>query len=849
MFLSCAVGTGRSLAFWLKKYTRTTTITAVHTFQSEMSGKQRNQVYASYLSIEEVRSKLETGELLRGTIRVNTQNKGQAFVSVKGICSDVYIDGEVSRNRAVHGDVVVLKLSELKDWASVRDPSSPSSSSSSSSTTDPSHYSDVQVRLWQPKLGLLSPTHIETRGHVDNDNGELSERVNNINNCINTSHLQPKGHVVHILENRHQASHIGALKVHNENQLIAGQTLPESQSYVFFQPKDTRYPTMMIPRLQLPDAFTRDPCIRIRDIYVADLDENWSVYSKYPVGINVRSLGEMGDIATETKALLIQNNVDHGQFTDEHLSCLQSILGEHGENWIIPLEEVTKRRDLRSYRIFTIDPPTAKDLDDALHITQLDNGEFELGVHIADVSYFLKQDDALDAEAMQRATSVYLVQKVIPMLPSVLCEQLCSLNPNVDRLAFSCIWKMRSDGSIVNEPPWFGKTIIRSCSKLDYPTAQRMIDGIIPSSGEAFALSDEAFYEDMPEEIWEKARFPIGHRPMDVARDVCLLHDVAMARREKRLSSGALVITNPKLTFRLDENGNPCQFGTYLIRDSNRLVEEYMLLANYFVAEELIRKVDNAAFLRSHAPPDPKKLDELKDITEKIGVHIDASTAQSLQESLCVIAKTADISTQRIISALLAKPMKPASYMVANRVEAANWRHYALSIPYYTHFTSPIRRYADVVVHRLLDMSIQGDDYDTIALADKLAPISEHCNEMKLASKAAQERSDRVYWSIYLRQNPCEEEAVVTSVGQTTFTVFILKYGFESKLFVDEMKYVESTCDREAKTISLTNRPFQGRTIQTFHTMDISILTKVKIHLSTREKPPLDLYVQLIGPV
>ena len=221
-------------------------------------------------------------------------------------------------------------------------------------------------------------------------------------------------------------------------------------------------------------------------------------------------------------------------------------------------------------------------------------------MHIADVSYFLAEGNTLDDEAKQRATSVYLVQKVLPMLPPVLCELLCSLNPNVDRLAFSCIWKMRGNGELVDEAPWFGRTVIRSCAKLDYATAQRMIDGIIPSTPSANPCHPDAFLDTLSEEIWEHSRHPIGQSAWECARDVCLMHSIALKRRQTRLANGALVIQNEKLTFKLDENGNPSSVSNYAIHDSNRLIEEYMLLANYLVAQELISRVGDAAFLRNH---------------------------------------------------------------------------------------------------------------------------------------------------------------------------------------------------------------------------------------------------------
>jgi len=193
-------------------------------------------------------------------------------------------------------------------------------------------------------------------------------------------------------------------------------------------------------------------------------------------------------------------------------------------------------------------------------------------VHIADVSYFLAPGTALDKEAKNRATSVYLVQKVVPMLPPILCEQLCSLNPNVDRLAFSCIWRMNADGTLVEgDQPWFGRTIIRSCAKLDYPTAQRMIEGLIPSEPGPDAANPDAFLADMPEEIWEKSRRPLDHAAWQCSQDVRLMHQLAIGRRRQRLSNGALTLTRYKMAFRLDAHGNPTEAEPYVIRESNQV--------------------------------------------------------------------------------------------------------------------------------------------------------------------------------------------------------------------------------------------------------------------------------------
>ena len=226
--------------------------------------------------------------------------------------------------------------------------------------------------------------------------------------------------------------------------------------------------------------------------------------------------------------MLKTNNCHHGPFEEDVLRPLREKLrafrvdgaidcdenNKESKGWKIPEEEIARRRDLRDVRIFTIDPPNAKDLDDALHISALEKrpgdslARYEIGVHIANVSYFIDRNSALDAEARKRATSVYLVQRVIPMLPPILCEELCSLNPNVDRLAFSCIWQMNADGTLCEGvSPWFGRTVIRSCAKLDHPTAQRMIDGTIPSFLSPGSSEDD-YFTGMSESIWESWRRP-----------------------------------------------------------------------------------------------------------------------------------------------------------------------------------------------------------------------------------------------------------------------------------------------------------------------------------------------------
>lgn len=250
---------------------------------------------------------------------------------------------------------------------------------------------------------------------------------------------------------------------------------------------------------------------------MASVKSCWVGTSKLPWGHNVRFVGEAGEIHSETKALLAGNGVDHGDFPHTVLRSLQAFLPTEkdevesganirGSKWKIPDEEIATRRDLRKERIFTIDPTGARDLDDALSVTPLGDGTVEIGVHIADVTFFVRPNSDLDREARRRATTVYLVQQAIPMLPPLLCEELCSLNPQVDRLTYSCIWRMNADGTLVDEPAWFGRTVIRSCCKLDYQTAQRMIEGsILPKNTSS-----------TPPDLWDPNRY--SQRTGDVTR-------------------------------------------------------------------------------------------------------------------------------------------------------------------------------------------------------------------------------------------------------------------------------------------------------------------------------------------
>ncbi|CAL8278406.1 unnamed protein product [Lota lota] len=731
----------------------------------------KKQVFEPYMSHEVVSHGLKRGELLQGPLRINPKNYNDAFIPSSDGMRDIFLDGIVSRNRALNGDVVVVQVLPREQWKVVKSDTDCEVSSESEpqagKTTQrrkspqkkraaPPPGSDVVVED-QYSDGDDLPARVEGLSLGATENGKRARPLEDLSS--DGEILQRTAKVVYIVERKHSRAVTGFLKF-----------LPD-MPFAKFSPVDHRVPRINVPLADCPPDFSSRPADYANILFICRIT-SWAEDSSFAEGCLVKSLGQAGEIEPETEGILIEYDVDFSEFPDQVLDCLPKALP-----WSIPPEELSRRKDLREECIFTIDPATARDLDDALSCKQLPDGNFEVGVHIADVSYFVDEGNALDAIASRRATSVYMVQKVIPMLPRLLCEELCSLNPLTDRLTFSVIWTLSPRGKILSE--WFGRSVIRSCVKLSYDHAQSIIDA--------------------PDKLFSPGELP----PMDplhpldeVHQAVLHLHDIAKQLRAQRFEGGALRLDQLKLSFTLDkESMMPQGCYVYQYRDSNKLVEEFMLLANMAVAHQIYRSFPQQAMLRRHPPPQTKMVDELQEFCDQMGLAVDFSSAGALHTSLHRTLGDDEYAGARkeVLTKMCSKPMQMAVYFCTGALkDEMLFKHYALNVPFYTHFTSPIRRYADVVVHRLLASSLgcgprMGLD------GDEVQKQASHCNDRKTASKRVQELSSELFFGVFVKEcGPLESEAMVMGVLDESFDVLVLRYGVQKRIYCKSMVGLES---------------------------------------------------------
>ena len=476
---------------------------------------------------------------------------------------------------------------------------------------------------------------------------------------------------------------------------------------------------------------------------------DWPKNSKNPFGKITTVLGKPGDHNTEMHSILLEYDLPY-EFELE--------VEKEAENLSIEItkEEISKRRDMRKDLTFTIDPKDAKDFDDALSFTKLENGNYEVGIHIADVSHYLEPKTILDDEAYKRATSVYLVDRVVPMLPEMLSNGVCSLRPHEEKLTFSAVFEINKKAEIIKE--WFGRTVTYSDQRFAYEEAQSIIENCV--------ISDTIQPYKIPEAI------SITDKAYEVTKEVVeatlKLDELAKILRKKRMKQGAISFDRVEVKFNLDEKANPVGVFFKESKDANKLIEEFMLLANRKVAEYIgfsKGKATNRTFIyRVHDEPNDEKLASLENMVRKFGYKINTDTKETTSDSLNqLLSDVHGKAESNMIETLTIRTMSKAVYTTQNI------GHYGLAFDYYSHFTSPIRRYPDVMTHRLLQHYLDGGDAPK---ADKFEEKCKHSsNREELASKA--ERSSIKYMQVKYMQDHKDEvfDGVIT--GTTEWGIYV----------------------------------------------------------------------------
>lgn len=521
-----------------------------------------------------------------------------------------------------------------------------------------------------------------------------------------------------------------------------------------------------------------------------------------PVGEIVDVLGKPGENDTEMHAILSEYGLPY-KFPAEVEAEANKLPKK------ITSKDLEGRKDLRKECIFTIDPADAKDFDDAVSYKVLDNGHLEIGVHIADVSYYVRPNSLLDKEAYARATSVYLVDRTIPMLPEALSNNLCSLRPGEDKLCYSAIFEMDSSGKIYSQ--WFGRTVICSAFRFAYEEAQQIIDN----------NGDMTSYKPV---------MPEGKIPsQEVITSVLELHKLATILRKKRFQNGSISFERPEMKVMVDEKGKPVDVVQKITKSANWLIEEYMLLANQAVATYVstsIRKQAPTFVFRVHDEPNMEKVAELKTFVKYFGYKIEADTPKQLAKSL-----------NKLVEQIHGKPECDTIELLALRCMARaqystdNIGHYGLGFRYYTHFTSPIRRYPDMMVHRLLTRYLNGDksaDKQTFeeycmhsSQREQIATEAERASIKYKMAEYMKERVGQVYdgtvtgvteWGIYVQVEPTRIEGMVAlreltddfyQYDEKTFSVFGKSSGRTFTLG-DKVKVKVERASLEQKTIDFS---------------------------------------------
>ncbi|CRK19767.1 hypothetical protein BN1708_000432 [Verticillium longisporum] len=703
--------------------------------------KQEGPLYPEYYSMSKMMTGTKAGLLHQGIFNVSPYNYLEGSIKVPSFVKPLLILGRENISRAINGDLVVVEVLPKEQWK-------------------------------EPSTKIIEEETITRNENADNEGGSdlvsarerkaLQEEVKKTQSHSTEGRPQPTAKVVGVIK-RNWRQYVGHIDPSSTSQ---SGTQGRRQENVFLIPMDKCIPKIRIRTRQAAELLGKRLVVTI---------DGWERDSRHPVGHFVRSLGELETKQAETEALLLEYDVQYRPFPKTVLDCLP----KEGHDWRVPtsLDDPgwRDREDLRSLLICSIDPIGCQDIDDALHARSLPNGNYEVGVHIADVSNFVKPLTAMDNEASIRGTSVYLVDKRIDMLPMLLGTDLCSLNPYIERFAFSVIWELNENADIVNVR--FTKSVIKSREALSYEQAQLRVD--------------DASQTD------------------DLTKGIRMLMKLSRKLKQKRMDAGALSLSSPEVKVQMEsETSDPIDVKTKELLDTMSLVEEFMLFANVSVAAKIYEAFPQTAILRRHGAPPKTNFDELANqLKVKKGLELRVDSSKALADSLdtCVDPENPFFNT--LVRIMATRCMMSAEYFCSGTQTYDEFRHYGLASEIYTHFTSPIRRYADLQAHRQLAAAIGYEAvHPAVRSRGRLEAVCKNINVRHRNAQLAGRASIAYYVGQALKGREAEEDAFVMKIFSNGFVVLVPRFGIEGLIRLRDLAAPEpdSTFDADNYVLETT---------------------------------------------
>ncbi|KAI8964898.1 RNB-domain-containing protein [Daldinia sp. FL1419] len=766
--------------------------------------QQRKTLFTPYLPQATLPALLGDGQLVSGILRVNKKNRSDAYVTTSDglLDADIFICGSKDRNRALEGDLVAVELLDVDEvWSQKREKEEKKKRKDITDTRSGSTNGNAQPNSANGEEAASGEGGIRRRGSLrqrptqkKNDDVEVEgqslllveeEEISDESKPLYAGHivaviervagqmfsgtlglLRPSSQATKEKQEAERAARDGGRSHDNRQQ--------DKPKIVWFKPTDKRVPLIAIPTEQAPRDFVEKHQEYADRIFVACI-KRWPITSLHPFGTLVEQLGKMGDLKVETDALLRDNNFSSDEFSEAVLRSVGL------QDWSIAKEDeasIGARRDFRDELTFTLDLAGTGELGNAVHIRTEADGKIEIGIHVPDVTHFVKPNSLVDREAKKRGTAVHLVNRTCALLPPRIAAELCTLIPGEDRLTVSVIFRVNPHTGVVAEgDTWIGKSIIKS--------------------GATLAL------KDLDDALANQPGFT--HDVIQV-KDAQILNAVAQKFRESRLGSEGEPMAPLRLLHQLDDENIPIQHNIFDSTPGTELVEELLHKVNAAIAQKLAQGLPEKALLRRQSPPNARRLQTFVERMRALGYDIDTTSSGTLQNSLF---KVDDSDIRKGMETLLLKSMHHAKYYITGKVNKQLWPHYALNLPLYTHFTAPTRRYADIIVHRQLEAVLSEGKVEYNDDIESLVKTIESCNTKKESAQNAQEQSIHIESCRIMDKKRQEvngdliSEGIVICVYESAFDVLIPEWGFEKRVHCDQLPLKKAEFRKEKRILEL----------------------------------------------